>query len=382
MAKYLCILLGLLVPLLSAADDKPFDHLHFNGFGTLGMVYNPQGKADPVRELDQPEGAGKGIGIRQNSLLGLQLRYDIDREWGAVVQGLSRYDDTDNFEPTLTLAFLRYSPSSHVQMRVGRIGWDVYMLSESRYVGYAHPWFRPPVELFGLMQLNAIDGGDVTLTQAVGSGIASATLFAGKGSSKRLYLTDNVSAYMEDAHVWGGHVDYRQGSWFIRAGYTSLKTNPDYNFGTIDAGVAAFLAAQGADLKDLYGLADMNFTSLSVSWEPGPFQLLAMANQIALSGRAGHVDSALLSAGYVQGKYTPYLSAALMTSHPNHQVEGGNFRQRTLSAGLRYDVTPRVAVKGQVDHVRAYGASPLLRQRDDYGHLEMVTFGLGLDFIF
>ncbi|MCM2129392.1 hypothetical protein [Larsenimonas rhizosphaerae] len=382
MAKYLCVLLGLLVPLLSAADDQPLDHLSINGFGTLGMVYNPQDKAAPVRKLDQPDGAGKGIGFRQNSLLGLQLRYDVDREWGAVVQGLSRYDDTGSFEPVLSLAFLRYSPSSHVHMRLGRIGWDVYMLSESRYVGYAYPWLRPPVELFGLMQLNAIDGGDVTLTQGVGSGVISATFFGGNGNRKRLYLTDNVSANLKDPHVWGGHLDYRQGSWFVRAGYTSLKTSPDYDYGAIDAGVVAALVAQNADLNDLYGFADMNFTSLSVSWEPGPFQLLAMANEISLSGKGGHVHSALLSAGYVHGKYTPYLSAAWMASHPNQDLNGGHFRQRTLSAGLRYDVTPRVAIKGQIDHVSAYGASPLLRQHDDYGHLEMVTFGLGLDFIF
>jgi hypothetical protein len=63
-----------------------------------------------------------------------------------VVQAVSYYNHAGNYEPELTWAFISYAPVPDMKVRAGRLGWDVYMLSDSRNVGYSYLWVRPPVD--------------------------------------------------------------------------------------------------------------------------------------------------------------------------------------------------------------------------------------------
>lgn len=129
------------------------DRITLSGFGTLGLIHSDQGEADFVRDVGQPRGAEKGWSARTDSRLGLQASVNLTRELDVVVQGMSQYHSSGDFSPELMLGFVRYAPDPDFQMRIGRLGWDVDLLSESRYIGYAYPWIRPPVDHFGVLQL-------------------------------------------------------------------------------------------------------------------------------------------------------------------------------------------------------------------------------------
>lgn len=57
--------------------------------------------------------------------------------------GRDRLDNT--FENSVEWAFLKGRLFPKLIVRAGRLGVDVFMLSEYRNIGFAYPWVRPPV---------------------------------------------------------------------------------------------------------------------------------------------------------------------------------------------------------------------------------------------
>lgn len=141
------------------------------GFGTLGLTHNSSGDAGYIRDISQPDGPAGTWSAHVDSRLGLQLDWRIHDQLTAVVQGLSRYNYEGRYDPELSWAFLRYSPDPAVQLRLGRIGLDTYMLADSRDVGYSYLWARPPVDYYGNRHISHIDGGDITVIRPFGSGL-------------------------------------------------------------------------------------------------------------------------------------------------------------------------------------------------------------------
>ncbi|MCM2972617.1 hypothetical protein [Larsenimonas suaedae] len=362
------------------------DHVRVRGFATIAALHSVGGKGDPVRTVDQPKGGDNPVSLRSDSLLGLQLDYTLTDDVNATVQGLSRYHGSGDFSPEVMLAFLKYTPRHDLDIRLGRIGWDAYAFSETRFVGYSYPWIRPPVEVFGLLQLPFIEGADVTYRHPVGRGVLSATAFAGRGGSEKLYFTDDTSARIERGRAGGGHLDYRTQDWFMRLGYTRLHMDPDYHYSNpnkFSLQELRTLLQQGVDFSDLYGISDIEFVSLALDWTPARWQINAMVNRTSLAGKGGHIDSGLVSAGYRIERFMPYVVVSYTDANPEQDLSGNNFWQRTIGVGTRFDVATNAALKLQVDHVTVDGAAPFWRGRgDDYSRQERVMLGLGLDIVF
>lgn len=53
------------------------------------------------------------------------------------------------------------------------------MLAESRNVGYAFTWARPPVDFFGSLTATYFDGGDLVFKQTLGDGLPAASYTVG-----------------------------------------------------------------------------------------------------------------------------------------------------------------------------------------------------------
>lgn len=155
----------------------------FNGFATLGAVYNPDDFVF-VRGLEQPRGARGGWSTRPDSNLGLQLNWPVNPQWELVLQGVIRHH-YDDYRPRATLAFARYQPSQAWEFRLGRVGFDAYIGSDSRQVGYAHLPVRHPIEYFGALELDYLDGADMTYQQPLGGGLLTAKLLAGTATALR-----------------------------------------------------------------------------------------------------------------------------------------------------------------------------------------------------
>lgn len=380
-----CLGLGGLAPVQSAqayplTDDS---RLTLSGFGTLGLVHSNQDNADFIRDISQRKGAGEGWSARTDSLLGGQLGYRFTNELNVVVQGISRHHDSGNFNPELSWAYLSYRPDPGVQLRAGRLGWDVYQLADSRYVGYAYPWVRPPVDHFGILQLNHIDGGDVTFRQPVGSDLLTLKLYAGRSDS-RIYLTPGLEADFDVDSVYGGHIDYETGPWRFRASYTEVNSDVDFS-GDVASEIEQipFLNLNANQvLNGVFGFDQIKLYSLGALYDRGPLQLQAMFNRSQTNAHEGQIDSGFLSAGYRIDHVTPYVVISEVETTSSNP-DGSDIKQRTWSLGARYDVATNIALKAQFDRIHTQSPGFLWRDVDsDWNGGWSSIFSLGLDFIF
>jgi hypothetical protein len=400
----LAALLPLLLPLGAAADGLEADSaLKLRGFGTVGVVGNSTSGAHFIRDILQPGGVAGGWSSAVDSRLGLQANFRLTDQIEGVAQVVSMYNYDGSYRPGLEWAFVSYSPDPAFKVRLGRLGWDVYMLSDSRNVGYSYLWVRPPVEYFGQLQIPHVDGADVVVKHQLGGGIASAKLYAGLADQK-VPSPPTADYDLAGSVVRGVNLDYQKGAWQFRVGYTAVKVENELPglvplLGALSvSGPGA--AALGADLS-LAGKT-IEIVSAGTVFENGPWQAQLMVNRFTSDTLIfPQKDSGYLLLGYRIDKWTPFVNFAATRSVGASQRRTGlplpnpldtavattlavaQSRQNTLSLGVRYDFMRNADLKVQLDRVRVSDHAALLwrNARADWnGHATILS--VALDFVF
>ncbi|HKT73116.1 MAG TPA: hypothetical protein VJQ47_09515 [Steroidobacteraceae bacterium] len=357
----------------------------FDAFGTLGVVHSDEGRADFVdNSVFSPKGVGYSDAWSANvdTKIGGQVTANFTPRLAAVVQVIvgQRYDNT--YHPDLEWANLKYQLTPDLSIRAGRIVLSSFMFSDTRKVGYANPWVRPPVEVYSLVPISNSDGVDVsyrftwgdfihTLVGTYGENRPGLPTRQGGGRSRARRLT-----------LVADTIEY--GALTVHVAFLNLYlTVPQLN-----ALLDAFrqFGPQGVALADRYDENDKlaRFFGVGAQYDPGKWFAV---------GEWGHADqhSALgrSSAWYVTGggrfrAGTPYLTyseskAGGNTSDPGltlsslppflvgpatqlngalNAVLGSIPVQKTLSVGARWDFAKNVALKLQYDHIRMGDGSP------------------------
>ncbi len=129
------------------------------GFGTLGAACFSTGKWDFLRD-ERPDGPGrsKHCDSKLDSNFGLQFDGAFGESLTLTFQAVGYHGADDRFTPELTLAHLRWIPSTRTTIRVGRMQNPMFFASEYRNVLYVQPWVRPPTELYNLATAYSTDG--------------------------------------------------------------------------------------------------------------------------------------------------------------------------------------------------------------------------------
>jgi hypothetical protein len=357
----LSALLSLTLTPTAFADDG-FSY-HLSGFGTVGYV---QTNTDDIvfRNPGQERGATKSGSLLVDSRLAGQLDVNFNDQFSATVQGLAQQNERGVFKPTLEWAFLRYKPFDGVSVRLGRLGWPVYLVSDYRYVGYANPWLRAPIEIYNLVPLDYYDGADVTWRHTLGSGTVSLQAFAGN-VEKAVPGDQRINVHS----LYGSYITYDIGDFHLRGGLSRANMN---------------LYSNG--LTGLFeGLNAAGFGNITQSLDPpritATFASLGGtydANRIYVSGEyaKGHGSGFLLHStgwygtfGYRFGSWLPYVTYAgynkpgaanqyaIPSAGPLLGLSEGlsaltqHTYQHTTSLGVRWDVHKDIDIKAQFDHV-------------------------------
>ncbi len=406
LTRQLVKLLAVLVmwfPSWSAGEEVGLDlpGISLQGFGTLGMARSDDDNIEFVRDLSQPHGAGKQWSGKVDSLLGIQANVHFSPSTEGVVQVVSRYHADASFRPELTWAFLRHDFSSDFSLRAGRLGTELYMLGDSRLVGYSNISLRPPPDFYGSLVFSYFDGIDVSATQPLTGGLLKAKLFAGRSPEKSPFYRD-ILWDLRGSGVAGAYLDYQKGPWQLRVslGQVRFKREPP---------IDETLRVSGDPLSGLPYLALVpemamtgqraRFGSLGLVFDQGPFNVQFMLNHIKHDSPA-YADS---KAGYVLAAYRfgaviPYAgisrtftdNAALPSSFipvvdavTRSLVSQSYIDQHTYTLGGRWDLQKNLAVKAEVDWIRGTPASVSLFKDTLPGwDGKMTVFSLALDFVF
>jgi hypothetical protein len=406
-ATGISILMLLLLAIPNAWAWDADSALSLGAFGTVGAAYGSKRDVEYRRSIDQRKGVvGDEVTLGLDTVFGAQVNAALGDHAEAVVQAVSRQDVDGSWDPKISWAYLRYSPNEDLDLRVGRLGLDLLLFSDSRLVGYSYLPIRPAPEVLGLISIQELEGGDLQWRQRLGNGVTTLKLYAG---TSRGQFSRNGMVFDQAKANFGAIVgEYAIDGLQLRAwlGRAHLLDN-----GAVEPLLTAFRGtgtAYGRALADQLQLrgVDYDYAAVAGAYTNGPFQLQSALvrmgtkeDKLALPTFQG----AFLIAGYRTGNLTPYFTYTWANSKPHEMltdnsgsrvsaalartaqmvVDGVQVSQRTLGLGLRYDIAPNVDLKFQIDRVDA-GKTRLVQ---DLAHPnqspgEFSVFGIALDFVF
>ena len=348
--------------------------------------------AEYLRDLSQPHGTLHRVDPRFDSRLGFQVNFDLTDDVSFVGQTVSKYRYDHTFTPDLTWAFLSYAPTSGLQVRLGRLGWDVFQLSDTRNVGYSYLWARPPVDFYGTLQASVLDGGDIAWTTSIGEGRSLRfKVSAGRTSEKVPLGSDGFNLDLSGGKLFGSLVEFQGENLNLRVAYAQFHTHKDFpsSVTTLRDGVEAFATLLNdsalAHQADSMVFKDQTFHyySAGLGWQQGPWRFEAVGAQIdSRTAVAPSVKSGYASLGYRTGTLVPYaLFSRIVTDQPDPYVGAlpsfgpqgvalaqgitefvihSRANQSTASLGLRWDFHPKADLKVQVDRVSGRPDATLL----------------------
>ncbi len=372
---------------------EPISSLRLSGFGTLGVTHTEATQPFGfLRDASQPPNDG-GSRIDTESRLGLQANYTVDEQIELVGQILlKRRVANSPPEDSLEWAFASYRPTPDLVVRAGRMGPDAFLLSDYRSVGFAYPWVRPNVEVYGGLPVFSIDGVDITKTWSLGDARWRGRLFGGQGHARspspdhaphltsklRSLLIASLSRDSEGlllrAAFARANLDFGGQRWkqTLRQGLAQVAALP-----------VPSVAAEASRLSDGLGAdtAVVTYFALGASYDSGNWIASAEAVRLRSEMASSLSDSAYVSVGHRFGPVTAFgmLGAArtpraatdapqwagplapivgpaaaaniqALGSAAAYAASAARVDQRSVSAGMRWDVHPEVALKLQWDH--------------------------------
>jgi hypothetical protein len=387
------------------AQDLDADRFTFRGFGTLGVVRHDTDGIAYRRNVGQGGGAEAGtLDLETDSVAGLQINTRLSDKFDVVLQGVTRQRADGDWNPRLLQGYLRFSPDDALVLRAGRIGYDIYLLAESRQVGYSYLAVRPSPEFYGQITNDDIDGLDVAYTRRLGRGLFKARVFAGSSSGEMAFADHTYTDAVGD--IYGATFDY------IYRGWTARIALAQFNYDT-DADIRLLAGAlRATGMPSAIAVADdidhpavrAGGIQVGVAYDDGPMlaQLMYGAGN---SDSIGGPDFDKLYAlfGYRFHKWTPFASfASSRDRNPIHDAglpdipmlaplnaavvqiqRGTRSTQRSTSVGVRYDFNSHVDFKFQADRTHVSDSSLMFDYRPDAGTpCDLTVISAAVDFVF
>jgi hypothetical protein len=275
---------------------------------------------------------------------------------------------------------------------LGRLGWDVFQLADTRNVGYSNLWVRPPVDFYGPLQVSSMDGGDIAWSAPLGEG-QSLRFKASAGQVWEKIPTNLPGEYQElkGAKILGALAEFQGENLNFRVAYTRVRMTRDFvpALVSLREGVQAFASLlndpQLARQADALVFKDQVFSyyTAGMNWQKGPVRIDVVGAKVD-SGAAlfTTLNAGYASFGYRVGTVVPYLLVSrISTANPTPYVGAlpglgpqgvalasgitefishSNADQKTVALGLRWDFHPKAALKFQVDRVSANPKDTLL----------------------
>lgn len=357
----------------AASDDAP-PRWSFGGYGTLGVAHSNEDAADFTANVVNPGDAGhsRSLSPAVDSRIGMQLGVQLNSSWSAVLQLVSEPRLSGGYAPQVEWANIKYQATPDLSVRLGRIALPVFIAGDYRKAGYALPWVRPPVELYGAIPISSSDGVDASYRWRVGDANNLTQVFFG-----RTDLSISSTARAEARSLTGLSNTTTIGALTVRASFLTTELSVGLARELFD-GLRMF-GPRGEALAERYDVnakrADV--TAVGFNYDPGEWFVMGEIGRMNTRSFLGDKTAAYLSAGYRIHDFTPYIGYAAARANmptriagldtaalppqlavPAAQLNAGLnqllatiAQQRGFTAGVRWDLHPDYALKLQVDRI-------------------------------
>jgi hypothetical protein len=339
-----------------------------SGYGTVGGSFTSDSSYAYRHDSSEYTGASSNFDLGLESRIGVQAVFDFGAEFSVTIQEVARERAAKTFEPGTEWFYAQYKPNSNWTLRLGRVALGTFLLSDSRLVGYADPWFHAPNEVYAYEPFQYVDGGQVLWHKRLGE--FGLTLQSSYGTTnadeKALGTTLAATAH----NVFNGSAALEFGNFLVRIAQTQF--------------IYPVLQPVGPNLSLNFNEHD-DFTSLGFQYDDGRALVLSewtkrgeslapVVNLPILTGQAWYV-----AGGWRFGKFTPLLMLANSKPALSLATPAGSFFSESVS--LRYDVAHNIALKAQVTRAPVgnfwYWTTSIPAAS---GYVDV--FALGADFVF
>jgi hypothetical protein len=354
---------GLVLAADTTTADSGQSMFSLRGFGTLGVVHSSDDQADYVANGMQPKGAGftDSWSATPDSKLGIQVSAQFTGRLSAVVQAVSQYQADGTYRPDVEWANIKFQVTPEFDVRAGRIVLPTFMYSDSTNVGYALPYVRIPLEIYGEFPVDSSDGIDGSYRFHVGDVTNSTQVYTG---------------HFHSSTPHGGYYNLRDLYGIVDAlEYEALTVHLSYQKLRYDLSVAGLVL--GSDPQTL--------VNIGASYDPATWFVLGeWIRQV--DDQSGLNHSWYVMSGLRFRKFTPYADHARADrSHAGTMGGPPILNQDTSTLGLRWDFISNFDCKLQFDHTTLHGGSNTFFVNQQPGFQEAGTvnvLSLAVDFIF
>ncbi|MEZ5470938.1 MAG: hypothetical protein R3E90_04100 [Marinicella sp.] len=340
----LLVLISLHIVGLSVAQNWQ-DQFTFNGFYTIDLTMTDE-DIDVISSGGPRFFEDKKPSIN-NSLIGVQVRYDFNEKLAATIQGTAFLDRNDSLDFDLNWGYLSYQFDNDWQGRVGKFQIPFLQGTELRNVGFTRLWARP-------------------LTP--GSGAAGYDFYQGLEVLKK--------------------VSYDESSWEFQWGFGKAEHNLEDQIDNQD--MALFTTRylrddfwlRGALLHANYQVISPRGTlienagnilmgSLESEWRPNDW-VINLGYSQSKGDTVPDDTMTYLSVGRVFGDFTPYILGSYRNQNfprvrqinappgppPGGPGSGppappqGDLDLYSQALGVRWHINPKTALKLQFEHLK------------------------------
>lgn len=381
----------------------------YSGFGTLGAVHHGDTNVEFRRDLGQADGVkANRAGLSPDSNLGLQLTARYHREFESSMQVVSRKNANGDYGPDVAWAFVKYRPEENLALRLGRLGYEMYMQGDAAEIGYANLLVRQQVIFYP----RTFDGMDIEWTTPVGKGVVRAKGQAGWALGK---IVSGLSSYDTAGSLGRGVIlEYMQGAWTGRVAGGALSLRDDmtdpYSV-TLRNSLKAYALNSGSIIDRLsMKNRTIDYVSAAMAYDSDALQGSFSLSRETSNGWPAR-DILFGNVGYRVGPCTPYLgfsiqhtdrkvtaavvpawippaNAAMLDTASGIAQAGQIVNQSDLAVGVRYDLAQNMALKLQLDRIRyrdpeaLVDASLATTRFQDRQYKAFNLFSVALDFVF
>lgn len=401
----------------TALADSDGPRWKFAGYGTLGVVGDNQEQLAPIRDLSQrPEDSYETrTSARVDSRLALHLAVQAARRFDLVAQAVVRDQIDRSVGGAFELAYAEWRPGGNRKVRLGRVGYDAFLMSDHRNLGYTNLAVRPPTEFYGWIPLFSVDGIDLVQDWYVRDARWRAR--AQTGSYRTTLPIGREDFEFATRDLWTISLTRESGPWRIKVGFSRFSFDGEAAplaplHAALDRVAAEAPPAIATEARRLragvsFDGAFIRYRTLGVAYDDGNWTAQGeIGDTRTTTTIAPAARSAYLVVGRRFGEWTPYAmiaasrperppaSAPVGWTAPPLSALGGasafasngtRVDQRTVSLGLRRELTERAALKAQWDRVEiaAEGYALWFRALELNDQPSRVNMGtLALDFVF
>jgi hypothetical protein len=355
----------------------------FNGFGTAGITHlggEQSGRNYGVTGQTNDSWRGE-----QLSKVAEQFQYGVTDSLSFTAQGIVKADQ-DSYKLGFEWMYLSWQANDNFLVRAGRLRAPVYMYSETLDVGFTYPWLHLPDEVYGQVQLSNYEGVDAIYTLPVPIGSVMFQVGGGQAKNRNFYAFDDQYR-IDYRNTFAANVSLATNNFgSVRIGYVQADLDLD-----IDAIVNTPIGITSQKFLSFRGNTG-KFTSVGYQYDNGTWLSADEFTRRVTDGDSSpSTDAFYFMGGRRFGDFLAHLTYA--------QLDEGSRRQRAVTYGLNYNITPSVILKGEykrVDTTGGYAGNFVKTNQEAFdGAVHAVTglgaptpnfdgdiISVGLDFVF